>query len=103
MKITIQSPGITVKRKISKAIEDGLSSLEKLYSPTILEAQVCLKEVNDSKGQTNSCEIRLVIAGNDLFASKQAETFDAAVHETIDALKHQVSRLRTNLEKQRMS
>lgn len=102
MKITIQSPGIKVARKMSKAIENGVASLKKLYAPA-LEAQVFLKAVNDSQGKGRFCEIKLVIPGNDLFASKQAETFDAAIHETIDALKQQVRRMKTNWEKQRSS
>ena len=37
-------------------------------------------------------DIRLVVRGNDLFASKQADTFEEAVMLTIDALKTQISR-----------
>jgi putative sigma-54 modulation protein len=35
-------------------------------------------------------EIKLLIPGNDLFATKQSTSFEEATTKTIDALKHQV-------------
>lgn len=101
MKITIQHPGAKVTRKITGYLKRHLDTLDKLYSPNIEEAQVSLRTVNDSTEKNSSCEIKLIIRGNDLYASSHAETFQLAMQETIDALKHQVERLRTKRDKQR--
>jgi ribosomal subunit interface protein len=92
MKIEIQSLGFDASKHLTTFVEENLTKLEKLFTP-ILEAQVSLKKGVDVEDR--SCEIKLVIPGDDLFASKQGETFEIAVHDTIDALKHQIERLRT--------
>jgi putative sigma-54 modulation protein len=94
MKIVIQSPDFDASKNLTTFVERNLTNLEKIFTP-ILEAHVCLKKVSGADSQDRFCEIKLVIPGDDLFASKEGETFEIAIHGTIDALKHQVERLRT--------
>ena len=99
MKITIQTPNSTSQSQVTAFIRECLAKMEKLHS--IIEAQVSLRSVQDTAGQNCLCEIKLVIPGNDLFASRREESFEIAAHATIDALKHQIDQLRTNWDKQR--
>jgi ribosome-associated translation inhibitor RaiA len=46
---------------------------------------------SDTK-ENKICEIKLVIPGQDLFASKQSNTFEDALMQTIEAVKPQVER-----------
>lgn len=101
MKIVIQSPDNDATTHLAGFVERNLAKLEKAFSP-ILEAQVYLKIVNTADLQRCLCEIKLVIPGDDLFASKEAETFEIAIHDTIDALKHQIERLRTKWKDRRV-
>jgi ribosomal subunit interface protein len=103
MKVTIQSLDFDITKKLNAFVNRALRKIGRLYPP-ILEAQVFLKTDGDALAvYSKVCEIKLVIPGKDLFASKKGETFEMAVQNTIDALKHQVERLRTDWDKQRVT
>ena len=100
MKIIIQTPDFTATRKLTHFVEKSVSKLE-TYEERILEARVCLKtDASDSK-ENKVCEIKAVIPGNDLFASRQSKTFEESVKLVVDALKHQIERLKTVEKQQR--
>lgn len=101
MKIKIQTPEGFNQGRVTAFIRENLSKMEKLYP--VVEANVCLKSERDIAGRNCICEIKLAIPGNDLFAAKREESFDAAAHATLDALKRQIDRLRTNWEKDRIA
>ena len=99
MNVTIQHLSGRPSHRLKALITDNLRKLEKMYAP-IAEAHVCLKTQTGS-GENKCVEIKIIIPGNDLFAAKRGETFESAAKLTMDALKHQIERLRTNWEKQR--
>ena len=68
MKIDIQTPGIKARQELLDLITEKVSKLEHL-SDRILEARVLLKTEKSDIRDNKICEIRLVIPGNDLFAS----------------------------------
>jgi len=100
MKITIQTPGFDASKELRAFVERNLMKFEKIRVP-IMEAQVCLKTNSGTNFQNRLCEIKLMIPGNDLFASNESATFEIAIHGAVDALRHQVDRLRTQREKPR--
>lgn len=100
MKISIQTNGFDTSKELQAFVERNLTKFEKIHVP-ILEAQVYLKTYAGTTVQNRLCEIKLVIPGNDLFASNEGVTFEIAIHNAVDALNHQVERLRTNRKRRR--
>jgi putative sigma-54 modulation protein len=94
MKMITQTPGFTATRKLQKFVQDNVSKLEQI-SERIIESRVCLKLDKSDKKANKVCEIRLVIPGNDLFASRQCNSFEEAVLQSTEAIRHQVERLKT--------
>lgn len=91
MKTIIETPNFSAKEGLTEYVNKHVGKLETL-SDRIIESHVYLKVDKSDTRENKVCEIKLIIPGNDLFASKQAATFEEAVTLTIDALKHQVKR-----------
>ncbi|SKC83955.1 HPF/RaiA family ribosome-associated protein [Ohtaekwangia koreensis] len=91
MKIIIQTPDFKARQTLIDFVEEKVGKLESL-SDRILEGRVNLKLDNSETGENKICEIKLVIPGHDLFASRQSDTFENAVQQSIDAVKHQLER-----------
>ena len=100
MKITIQTPDFKPTKKIEDLVGDHLEKLGKIKAE-IIEALVCLTIDKSNTNESKVCEIRLVIPGNDMFATKQTGSFEESIVKTIDALRHQIARLKTSYEKRR--
>lgn len=100
MKIIIQTPDFTATQKLKRFVTSRLEKLMHLHEG-IMEARVCLKIENSDSSENKFCEIRLGVPGDDLFASRQTETFEESVVKTIEALKHQIGRQKTQQEKRR--
>ena len=94
MKITIQSPGFKADKKLLNLVTKKLQSLDR-FNETIIAGLVCLKIDKWSTVENKTCEIRLVVPGNDLFATKNSQRFEDAIINTVDALKSQLSDLKT--------
>jgi putative sigma-54 modulation protein len=88
MKINIQSLSFNASDKLIDFAEDKISKLSQ-YSGQVMEAQVTLKAVK-SPTSIKVCEIKLAIPGNDLFASKQSNSFEEAILKSTEALKQQL-------------
>src|SRR5687768_15421447 len=89
MKITIQSLSFQANDKLLDFAKDKISKLTQ-YSGRVMEAQVTLKAVKSATRNSKSCEIKLAIPGNDLFASKQCNSFEEAILKSSEALKQQL-------------
>lgn len=100
MKTIIQTPGFKASQKLLLFLDEKLAKLD-VPNSTVEEARVCLRlDKSDSK-ENKFCEIRLVVSGNDLFASRQTESFEESVTKTVAAIKHQLAKAKTEREKQR--
>ena len=88
MKINIQSLSFNASDKLIDFAEDKISKLSQ-YSGQVMEAQVTLKVIK-SATSIKVCEIKLAIPGNDLFASKQSNSFEEAILKSTEALKQQL-------------
>jgi putative sigma-54 modulation protein len=102
MKVILQSPDVKTSKRLEKFVDQQVSKLDRLYQP-IIESRVCLKTDNADDNQNKICELQIVIAGNDLFAAKRATTFEESVSKAIDAVKHQMEKLKTAREERRLS
>jgi ribosome-associated translation inhibitor RaiA len=93
MKMLIQTPDFKASDKLIDFVTENVEKLGAI-SDRILEAQVVLKKEKSATNDNRICELKLVIPGNDIFASRQGATFESAVMETVDAVKHQIKRWR---------
>jgi putative sigma-54 modulation protein len=100
MKIIIQTPDFKALKKLITFVENKLGKFD-VITNVVQEARVCLKVDKSDTNENKICEIKLVIAGNDLFASRQTESFEESVMMCISALRHQLARSKSEREKQR--
>ncbi|CAN5155373.1 hypothetical protein BH20BAC1_BH20BAC1_19450 [soil metagenome] len=83
MKINLQSLHFTASDQLKEFVNEKVSKLENYYE-RIISADVTLS-AEDAKIQENkTCEIRLVIPGNDDFVKKSAESFEEAISNSVE-------------------
>lgn len=91
MKVTINS----VHFKADKKLEDFITQkVEKVCAklPDVIGSEVTLKIENTDSPENKIVDIRLMLKGNDLYASKISKSFEESTDEVIDALKKQVEK-----------
>lgn len=93
MKVTINAVKFRPDQKLEDFVNDKVSKLER-QAAGLLGAEVTLKVDKPESENNKIAEIKIVIAGKDLFASKQADSFEEAVMLSIDALKTQISKFK---------
>ncbi len=91
MSIDIQSLHFTADKKLLHFIEDKVEKLTTFHDG-IIRSEVILKLDKSSDTENKVAEIKIHIAGNDLFAKKQCKSFEEAVDESIEALSRQVKK-----------
>ncbi|MBW7847543.1 MAG: ribosome-associated translation inhibitor RaiA [Bacteroidales bacterium] len=91
MTINITSVHFKADQKLEAFISNKLEKLSKHFQE-IIGAEVVLKLDNTDTPENKITEIRLLIKGNDLFASKQSKSFEEAADDAIDALKKQIEK-----------
>ena len=101
MKVMINSVHFKADQKLEDFITQKVEKLdfitqkvEKLcakYSE-VINAEVSLKLDNTDTPENKIADIRLVLRGEDLFASKQSKTFEESIDTSIDALKKQLEK-----------
>ena len=89
MKIIIQTPDFKAQPELTDFVNEKVEKLS-LFSDRIIESRVLLKVDKSENKENKVSEIRVVIPGNDLFASKQAKSFEEATAKAVDALKKQI-------------
>lgn len=93
MKVTINAVKFRPDQKLEDFVNDKVSKLER-QAAGLLGAEVTLKVDKPESENNKIAEIKVIIAGKDLFASKQANSFEEAVMLCIDALKTQISKFK---------
>jgi ribosomal subunit interface protein len=89
MKINIQSLPFRANTKLINFTEDKISKLGQ-YSDQIIQVEVMLKVGKNDVKNNKTCDIKLVIPGNDLFASKKCNSLEGAILKSSEALKQQL-------------
>lgn len=89
MDIIIQSLGFTTGESLEVFIQERVKSLK---SDNIVRANVTLYKGPSGNPESDYCEIRLEVPGNDLFVKKHSQYFETAVSECIDILSLQIKK-----------
>ena len=89
MKTIIQSPDFKAQPELIDFVNEKVEKLA-LFSDRIIESRVLLKLDKSDNKENKISEIKLIIPGNDLFASKQAKSFEEATAKAVDALRKQI-------------
>ena len=96
MTVKINSIHFKSDRKLDLFIEDKVSKLEK-YFDGVYGTVVTLKLDNNDEPKNKIADIKIEIPGNDLFVSKQSESFEESTQLAVDALKKQLLKRKEKL------
>ncbi|MBU2557271.1 MAG: ribosome-associated translation inhibitor RaiA [Bacteroidetes bacterium] len=91
MKVNINSVHFKVDQKLESFLTNKIEKLSSKHNDMI-GSEVTLKLENTDTPDNKITEIRLLLKGNDLFASKQSKSFEEAADAAIDALKKQLEK-----------
>lgn len=84
MKIHLQSVHFKASDELKSFVEEKVNKLGR-FDSSIITAEVTLSD--DGGGLENkTCDIRLVVPGNDDFVKKSAASYEEAVSEAVNAL-----------------
>lgn len=89
MNVNINSVHFKADKKLESFIKEKLEKLENFFEG-VIGSEVILKLENTETRENKIAEVRLIIKGYDLFAKKEATTFEAAIDLASDALKKQL-------------
>jgi putative sigma-54 modulation protein len=89
MDIKVQAVHFTADQKLIDYVESKVSKLN-LFNDHIVTAEVYLRLENTTDVENKVVEIKLHIPGKELFAKKQAKTFEEGVDLSSEALRKQV-------------
>ena len=98
MDINIKTVNFDADKKLIEFVNNKVEKLEK-YFDGIIRSDVILTFNKSKKKYTDNKEVKIIIEvpGNDLFAEKEAVTFEESVDLTIDALEKQIKRHKEKL------
>ena len=89
MNIKINSVHFKADGKLESFIKEKLQKMLSIYEG-IIGSEVILKLENTESRNNKMVEIRLLVRGYDLFAKKQAKSFEEATDQAMEALKKQL-------------
>ena len=89
MNIKISSVHFKADGKLESFIKEKVQKMQSIYEG-IIGSEVILKLENTESHDNKMVEIRLMVRGYDLFAKKQAKSFEEATDQATEALKKQL-------------
>ena len=98
MKVMINSVHFKADQKLEDFITQKVEKLCTKHSE-VISAEVSLKLDNTDTPENKIADIRLVLRGDDLFASKQSKSFEESTDEAVDALKKQLEKYKGKIAK----
>ena len=98
MKVMINSVHFKASSDLEGFITQKVEKVCSKYSE-VIGAEVNLKLENTDTPENKIADIRLMLKGEDLYASKQCKTFEEATDKAIDALKNQVEKYKNRFDK----
>ncbi|MBT8359389.1 MAG: ribosome-associated translation inhibitor RaiA [Deltaproteobacteria bacterium] len=96
MQIEVRSVHFTADIKLINFIKERLKKLEQIQD-NIIDADVFLRLDNNNELKNKITEIKLNIPGTELFAKKQAKSFEEATDDAIAALRRQLRKRKGKL------
>ena len=98
MNVTINSVHFKADQKLEDFITKKVEKVCEKYAE-VIGAEVNLKLDNNDTPENKIADIRIVLKGEDLFASKQSKTFEESVDTAVDALKKQLEKYKGKFAK----
>ena len=89
MNVNISSLHFKADSKLEEFTKEKIQKLSGFFDG-VIESDVTLKLEQASNNENKIAEIKVMIPGNDLFAKKQAKTFEEAIDNSVDALRKQL-------------
>lgn len=89
MDVIIQSLGFTAGESLENFIREKVNSLK---SDNIVRANVVLYKGPSGNPESDYCEIRLEVPGNDLFVKRHSQHFETCVNECVYVLALQIKK-----------
>ena len=91
MNIIINSVKFKADEKLERFVNEKVAKLDRM-ADNIVRCEVTLKVDKPETDNNMIDEMQLFLPGQTLFNSKQADTFEQAVADCVDAMKNQVER-----------
>jgi putative sigma-54 modulation protein len=100
MKLQVHSIHFDADRKLINYIQKKLDKLETFYD-RMVDGEVFLR-LNNEGVENKTVEIKVRVPGNQLFAAEKARSFEAATGLAADALRMQLTKLKTKVKNGRV-
>lgn len=97
MKVDINSVHFRADVKLENFIQEKINKLEQYYDG-ILGSDVMLKVENADGKDNKIAEVKIKVPGEDLFAKKQAKSFEEATDQAFSALRKQLIKYKDKLK-----
>ena len=97
MTVKIQSVHFDADKKLVEFIQERIDKLTHFYDG-IITSDVTLRVDKSSDADNKVAEIKVHVAGNDLFVKKQCKSFEEAIDMSIEALKIQVKKHKEKIQ-----
>ena len=89
MNVKIKAVHFKADKKLELFIKEKLDKLSTFFEG-VISSEVILKTENTETRENKIAEVRILVKGYDLFAKKEAATFEAAVDLAAEALRKQL-------------
>lgn len=99
MDVRIQSIHFSASEQLEKFIVKKVEKLEH-FADDIQAAEVILKVLKPETANNKEASIKLLVKGNDFFAEKVDDSFEAAVDATVEALRRQIKKRKDARDKE---
>lgn len=84
MQINLQTLKFDARQELKDFVNEKVGKLSQ-FDDKIIRADVTLS-INNDIVENKVCDIRLIVPGNDDFVTKNAATFEEAIHTCVDVL-----------------
>ncbi len=98
MQIIYEYDEVSASNRLEELAKEKLENLHKKFD-FVHRADVFFKQQNRTDDAEMICDIRLSMPGPRIFASTNAENFDAALSETIRDLENQLQKVKEKMKK----
>lgn len=98
MDIIIQSLGFTGSESLETFIREKLKTIK---SDDVIRANVTLFKGPAGNPESDYCEIRLEVPGNDHFVKRSSPYFETSVSECVELLNQKVQKIKDKAERRR--
>lgn len=93
MKLQMHSIHFDADQKLIDFIQKKADKLDTFYD-RIIDGEVFMRLDKNEKNENKIVEIKLNVPGKTLFAKQQADSFEAATDEAVEALRRQLKKFK---------